>query len=184
MVTNGFINQSPLKQLIPVMDAFNVDLKSFRNLFYLKRSGASLHPVLNTIESIAKSGKHLELTFLIIPGFNDAENEWVEMIQWITDHCPAHTVLHVSRYFPYYKMFKPPTPLKTIQAFMDLAREKLNYVFPGNTPQLESHSYCPSCGNKLVERFLYEATVCGLTNELKCSKCLTKIEGIQIHPSS
>lgn len=184
MVTNGFINQAPLKQLIPLIDAFNVDLKSFRNLFYLKRSGASLQPVLNTIETIARSGSHLELTFLIIPGFNDAENEWVEMIQWISDHCPAYTVLHVSRYFPYYKMFKPPTPLKTIQAFLDLAREKLDYVFPGNTPQLESHSFCPSCGNTLVERFLYEATVCGLTEEGKCSKCLKKIEGIQIHPSS
>jgi len=183
MVSNGYINQPPLNALIPVMDAFNVDLKSFRNLFYLKRSGASLHPVLNTIETIAKSGKHLELTFLIIPEFNDTDAEWNEMIQWITDHCPPHTVLHVSRYYPYYKVFKPPTPLATIQRFLDMARDKLDYVFPGNTPQLESHSFCPSCGNKLVERFLYDATVCGITDEGKCSQCLTEIQGIQIHPS-
>jgi pyruvate formate lyase activating enzyme len=184
MVTNGYINQAPLKDLIPLMDAFNVDLKSFRNLFYLKRSGASLHPVLNTIETIAKSGKHLELTFLIIPEFNDTEVEWMEMIHWITDHCPKHTVLHVSRYYPYYKVFKPPTPLTTIQKFLDMAREKLDYVFPGNTPQLESHSHCPSCSNLLVERFLYDATVCGLTEEGNCNQCNTKIQGIQIHPKT
>jgi len=183
MVTNGYINQEPLKELIPVIDAFNVDLKSFRNLFYLKRSGASLNPVLNTIASIAKSAKHLELTFLIIPEFNDSDAEWEEMIQWITDHCPVHTALHVSRYYPYYKVFKPPTPLATIQRFLDMAREKLDFVFPGNTPQLESHSYCPSCGNLLVERFLYDAKVCGLSEEGNCTQCLNKIQGIQIQSS-
>ncbi len=181
MVTNGYIKLSPLEGLLPVMDAFNVDLKSFRNLFYLKRSGASLPPVLNTIKTIAKSDKHLELTFLIIPEFNDSEGEWKEMIQWIADHCHKHTVLHVSRYYPYYKVFKPPTPLPTIQRFLDMARDKLDYVYPGNTPQLESHTLCPSCGNMLVERFLYDSTVCGLTEEGNCSQCNLKFQGIINH---
>ena len=178
MVTNGYINQAPLEGLIPVIDAFNVDLKSFRNLFYQQRSGAMLPPVLKTIEAIAKSGKHLELTFLIIPDFNDSDVEWSEMLSWIADHCSAHTVLHVSRYFPYFKINKPPTPLATIQRFLEMAREKLSYVYPGNTPQLESHTYCPSCGNMLIERFLYEAEACGIGEDGNCNQCHLEFQGI------
>jgi pyruvate formate lyase activating enzyme len=130
MVTNGYMNRAPLEGLLPYMDAFNVDLKSYRNLFYLKRSGASLDPVLHTIETISKSSKHLEITFLIIPDFNDSDDEWKEMIGWITDHCEKHTVLHVSRYYPYYKVFKPPTPLSSIQRFLDMARGKTGLCIP------------------------------------------------------
>lgn len=178
MVTNGYINPSPLGDLFPYMDAFNVDLKSFRNIFYQKRSGASLHPVLETIRTIARMGNHLELTFLIIPEHNDNEAEWKEMIHWISDHCGKDTILHVSRYYPYFKMNKPPTPLSTIEQFINLARRQIDYVYPGNTPQLDNHTYCPSCGNLLIERFLYEATVKGIGPGGICSSCNNKIVGV------
>ena len=178
MVTNGYINPDPLEDLIPVMDAFNVDLKSFRNLFYKVRSGASLSPVLETIRKIAKSGKHLELTFLIIPDHNDDENEWEDMLSWITDNCGKGTILHVSRYYPYFKMDKPPTPLSTISRFLEIARDKVDFVYPGNTPQLDNHSYCPACGNLLIERFLYNATVKGIGPTGCCSHCNKEIPGI------
>ncbi len=178
MVTNGYINPDPLRELIPHIDAFNVDLKSFRNLFYKKRSGASLAPVLETIRSIARSGQHLELTFLIIPEHNDDDKEWEEMLGWISDHCGKETVLHVSRYFPYYKMDKPPTPLSTIKRFIEMARERIDYVYPGNTPQLDNHTYCPACGNLLIERFLYNATVKGIGPAGVCSACNKKIIGV------
>lgn len=178
MVTNGYINPSPLGDLFPYMDAFNVDLKSFRNIFYKRRSGASLHPVLETIRTIAKSDSHLELTFLIIPEHNDNETEWKEMINWISDHCGRGTVLHVSRYYPYFKMNKPPTPLSTIEQFMNLARTQIDYVYPGNTPQLDNHTYCPSCGNLLIERFLYEATVKGIGPKGNCTSCNNEIVGV------
>ena len=178
MVTNGYINQAPLKELIPLMDAFNVDLKSFQNLFYQQRSGATLRPVLDTIDTIAKSGTHLELTFLIIPEFNDSDGEWSDLINWVTEHCGAHTVLHVSRYFPYHKMNKPPTPLATIKRFLEMAREKIDFVYPGNTPQLESHTYCPTCGNLLIERFLYDATLTGIGADGNCMQCNQKFMGV------
>jgi pyruvate formate lyase activating enzyme len=178
MVTNGYINQAPLEGLIPLIDAFNVDLKSFRNLFYQQRSGGTLQPVLDTIDTIAKSGKHLELTFLIIPEYNDNDREWNEMISWITDHCSVHTVLHVSRYYPYYKIDKPPTPLATIQRFLEMAREQIDFVYPGNTPQLESHTYCPACGNMLIERFLYDASVTGIGADGNCKKCNLNFMGV------
>lgn len=177
MVTNGYINPEPLEDLFPFMDAFNVDLKSFRNLFYKKRSGATLHPVLETIHRIARSDRHLELTFLIIPDHNDDEKEWKEMLDWISDHCGKDTILHVSRYYPYYKMDKPPTPLSTIKRFIEMARERINYVYPGNTPQLDNHSYCPACGNLLIERFIYDAKVQGITPDGLCSQCKHEIVG-------
>jgi pyruvate formate lyase activating enzyme len=178
MVTNGYINPDPLEALFPFMDAFNVDLKSFRNLFYKNRSGASLHPVLKTIDRIGRSDRHLELTFLIIPDHNDDEGEWKEMLDWISDHCGKKTILHVSRYYPYYKMDKPPTPLSTIRQFIEMARERIDYVYPGNTPQLDNHSNCPACGNLLIERFLYKASMKGITPEGLCSKCNHEIVGV------
>ena len=178
MVTNGYINPDPLKALIPYMDAFNVDLKSFRNMFYKKRSGASLNPVLETIKRIAGSERHLELTFLIIPDHNDSDEEWADMLSWISDFCGKNTIMHVSRYYPHYKMNKPPTPLSTIKRFLDMAKERIDYVFPGNTPHLDNHSYCPACGNLLIERFLYEATVKGIDTDGRCSRCTHEIYGI------
>jgi len=178
MVTNGYINPSPLEELFPFLDAFNVDLKSFRYQFYRDRSGASLKPVLETIGRIARSGKHLELTFLIIPDHNDNEEEWKEMIQWISDNCGRSTILHVSRYFPYFKMNKPPTPLSTIKTFIELAREKIDYIYPGNTPQIDNHTYCPDCGNLLIERFQYDSRLKGIGPYGNCTSCNSKIVGV------
>lgn len=178
MVTNGYINPSPLEELISCMDAFNVDLKSFRNSFYKYRSGASLKPVLDTISRVARSGRHLELTFLIIPDHNDDEHEWKEMLKWISDHCGKETILHVSRYYPHYKMHEPPTPLSIIRRFLDMATDQLDYVYPGNTPQLDNNSYCPVCGELLIERHLYDTTVKGIGPDGYCSRCNKKIIGV------
>jgi pyruvate formate lyase activating enzyme len=178
MVTNGYINPAPLEALFPYMDAFNVDLKSFRDQFYKKRSGGSLNPVLETIRRIAKAGKHMELTFLIIPGYNDSEEEWTEMLKWISDFCGKNSVLHVSRYYPHYKMDRPPTPLSTIRRFLDMANDRISYVYPGNAPQLDNHSYCPECGNLLIERFIYNTELKGIGPDGKCSKCKCEIYGV------
>lgn len=177
MVSNGYINREPLLGLIKWMDAFNIDLKSFRNDFYRKRTGASLRPVLDTIALLAASEAHLELTFLIIPGHNDSRAEWKDMIRWIEDNCGPDTILHVSKYFPRHKLQDPPTPTHTMQAFLDLAREKIHYVYPGNNPQLENHSYCPGCGTMLIERSFYSTKITGLSSDGHCTSCNTKIKG-------
>jgi pyruvate formate lyase activating enzyme len=178
MVTNGYINPLPLDELLPLMDAFNVDLKSFTDSFYRTRSRARLKPVLNTIQKIARSGKHLEITFLIIPEHNDDEKEWQAMLAWISDHCGRETVLHVSRYFPHYKMHAPPTPMGTIRKFLDMAREQIDYVYPGNTPQLDNHSFCPACGNLLIERYAYNSSVRGIGSDGACNRCGKEIIGV------
>jgi len=179
MVTNGFINPEPLNELIPVTDAFNVDLKSFRDEFYRKITGGRLKPVLRTIEKIAGSDSHLELTFLIIPGLNDSEPEWEGMISWISDHCGPDIVLHVSRYFPHYKLNHPATPIHTLEQFVHLAREKIRYVYPGNTHnQMDSSTYCPECGTRLIDRSGYRSRVTGIDPGGHCTRCQTEIYGV------
>lgn len=178
MITNGYINGKPLDDLLPYLDAVNLDLKSFRNEFYQRLAGASLTPVLNSIRRIVKSGKHLEMTFLIIPGLNDKKGEWKDMIDWVYDTCGPDVVLHVSRYFPRYKLDTPPTPIHTIQQFMHMAMQRFHYVYPGNTPQLESHTFCPGCGKLLIQRFLYNTTIVGLEDDGTCIHCHYPIKGI------
>ncbi|MFO7668966.1 MAG: AmmeMemoRadiSam system radical SAM enzyme [Bacteroidales bacterium] len=178
MVTNGFINQEPLKELLRFMDAFNIDLKSFRNDFYRQRSSATLRPVLDAIAIVASSGVHLELTFLMIPGYNDSPGEWREMIRWIEENCGADTILHVSKFFPRHKLNSPPTPTLTMERFMDAARERIHYVYPGNNPQLDSHTHCPGCGTILIEREGYKTKVTALTSQGTCNHCQMKIKGL------
>ncbi len=178
MVTNGFISKEPLEALLPLIDAFNVDLKSFREEFYRSRTKSHVRPVLETIRRIAESESHLELTFLIIPGLNDSDGEWGDMINWIYNYCGPDAILHVSRYFPRYKLDNPPTPLKTIQRFADLAGERIRYVYPGNTPQLESHTFCPGCGNLLIERNHYHSRMTGMGTDGQCDRCQTEINGV------
>ncbi|MBU0489164.1 MAG: AmmeMemoRadiSam system radical SAM enzyme [Bacteroidetes bacterium] len=131
-VTNGFINPEPLEMLLPVADAFNVDLKAFSDEFYRMQAGASLQPVLNTISRISQTGKHLEITFLLIPNLNDSVKEFAEMCDWIASECGSDTVLHISRYFPRYQLRESPTPIDMMRRFEILAREKLKFVYLGN----------------------------------------------------
>jgi len=177
MVSNGFINRKPLEELLPYMDAFNIDLKSFRQEFYRKRSAASLQPVLDTIARLAVSPSHLELTFLLIPGQNDNPEEWKDMIEWISRECGPETVLHVSRFFPRHMLRTSSTPTELMEDFMALAREKLHYVYPGNNPDLDNDTYCPNCGTKLIGRKHYKSMPTDQLKENKCGNCNQQIPG-------
>lgn len=132
MVTNGYINQEPLNELIYYIDAFNVDIKGFNNNFYKKNTGAKLEPVLNTIKNIYKSGKHLELTNLVVTGLNDNIEEFEKMVEWIKNNTSCNTPLHISRYFPHFKYNAAPTPKAVINDFLRIATKHLTYVYAGN----------------------------------------------------
>ena len=113
MVTNGFINPDPLDSLISLIDAFNVDLKAFTDEFYRKYTSSQLSPVLESIQHIKSSGRHIEITNLVIPGLNDNPDQFRKMVQWIATEVGNDTVLHLSRYFPTYKMSVQSTPTTT-----------------------------------------------------------------------
>jgi pyruvate formate lyase activating enzyme len=176
MISNGFITKEPLEDLLPHMDAFNIDLKSFRNDFYQKQSGARLKPVKESLKQIRAAGKHLEITNLVIPTLNDREDEFLKMLEWIQGELGDETVLHLSRYFPAYQMTIPATSKETLDHLFGLAKSYLPYTYLGNISTIRgSDTYCPSCSNLLIERKGYSIHVVGMDNAGKCGRCGRKI---------
>jgi pyruvate formate lyase activating enzyme len=172
MVSNGFISDDPLSELLEVIDAFKIDLKAFNEDFYRIQTKSSLAPVLNTIERISSSGKHIEITFLAIPELNDDPEEFERMTGWIAEKCGRNTVLHISRYFPAYHMATSSTPLKTLEDLYRIASEKLDYVYIGNTELIEGKdTHCPACRNTMISRAGYYARTSGLTPSGNCKYC-------------
>jgi pyruvate formate lyase activating enzyme len=176
MVTNGFINPQPLDEVLKVMDAFNVDLKAFTEDFYLTQTMSKLKPVKESLKQIRRSGKHLEITYLIIPGKNDDPNDFVHMLKWIKGELGDDTVLHLSRYFPTYKMSAPPTPSGLVSDLFEMAKLHLKYVYIGNlNTNTGQNTYCPSCDHKVIDRSRYDTWVKGLDESGACAKCGQKI---------
>ena len=134
LVTAGYVNQGPLEELLPHLDAANVDLKSFSDEIYQRVSGGHLQPVLDTILAMHKAGVWVELTNLIIPGVNDDMAMIREMCRWIAGNGLAGQPLHFSRFFPRYKMEDvPPTPVTTLEAARRIAQEEgISRVYLGN----------------------------------------------------
>ena len=134
LVTAGYVCQEPLKDLLPYLDAANIDLKSFSDDIYQRISGGHLQPVLDTILAMRDAGVWIELTNLIIPGINDDINMIREMCQWLVSHGLADNPLHFSRFFPRYQMQDiPPTPIHTLKEAKQVALDEgIRYVYLGN----------------------------------------------------
>jgi len=131
LVTNGFVNIDPLENMLPYIDAMNIDLKAFDEDFYVKVCKGRLKPVLDVIK-ISFRRCHIELTNLIIPTLNDSDEMIRKMVDWIYKNLGPDIPLHLSRYFPCYRMTLPPTPLDTLKKAEKIAKEKLKYVYVGN----------------------------------------------------
>jgi len=171
MVTNGYINQKPLEELMEYIDAFSVDLKAFTEDFYKKISFAELNPIKETLKNLHKNNKYFEITNLVITDENDDEKVFEEMVKWIAGELGADTVLHISRYFPTYKLTNQPTSVTTLLKFYEIAKEHLNYVYIGNaSTEKGQNTYCPKCGELLIHRSRYLTQIEGLEFG-KCKKC-------------
>jgi pyruvate formate lyase activating enzyme len=172
-VTNGYIEEEPLNDIAPYLDAMNIDVKAFQEQFYQKVCKAKLSPVLHTCERAKALGIHLELTYLVIPGRNDTMIDIQAFCKWILDTLGADTPVHFSRFHPDYKMTDiPSTPLTTLLDCHKTAKDTgLHYVYLGNIGHGDyDNTYCPSCKNLLVERFGFSASTKGLRNHT-CSRC-------------
>ena len=134
LVTAGYVCQEPLKDLLPYLDAANIDLKSFSDDIYNKVSGGHLQPVLDTILTMHEAGVWIELTNLIIPGVNDNLDMIRQMCRWLVENGLANAPLHFSRFFPRYKMQdKSPTPIQTLRSTKQVAEEEgITNVYLGN----------------------------------------------------
>ena len=134
LVTAGYVCQEPLADLLPYLDAANIDLKSFSDDIYQRVSGGHLQPVLDTILAMKQAGVWIELTNLVIPGINDDMDMIRQMCQWLVANDLADAPLHFSRFFPRYKMQDlQPTPVQTLRAARQIAEEEgIKYVYLGN----------------------------------------------------
>jgi pyruvate formate lyase activating enzyme len=151
LVTNGYLEQEPLRELLTVIDAFNIDVKSFTDGYYRQHCRGRLDPVLRYVETAAEQA-HLELTYLVVPSLNDSEEEVKRFAGWVAGIDPAIPV-HLTRYYPRHRFTLPPTPLPVMEKLHAAAREKLHYVYLGNLPDSEyRHTYCVSCGRPLILR--------------------------------
>ena len=176
MVSNGFVNEKPLEEIIGFIDAFNIDLKAFNNNFYRRLTGAAIEPVKNCLTQIVRAGRHLEITTLIIPGQNDDEKEMAMQSEWIANELGKDVPLHLSRYYPMFKRDDMVTPQDSLERLFNIASEKLNNVYLGNTiSQSGQVTSCPVCGTTVTERSGYKIKLQNLDEKGNCLECGTCI---------
>ncbi len=178
-VTNGYWSEESREMLIPLIDGANVDVKAFRDDFYRKVTKApSMQPVLDTVVELKEKGKHVEVTYLIIPTLNDDPKEIRDFSRWVVNEVGEDVPIHFSRFYPMYKMqHVPPTPVSTVKMAVEIAREEgAKYVYSGNVPgDPNENTYCPKCGELLIERRGFSILRCNLTEDNRCPRCGEKI---------
>ncbi len=167
LVTNGHLNQDPARELLALMDAANIDLKSYSDTFYRREIGGFVSAVLEFIK-LATRLCHVEITTLVIPGKNNSEKELEEMSKFVASLDP-NIPYHLSAYYPTYHYTYEATTSAEIDSALAIARKHLNFVYPGNLPG-PAVTACSSCGNILIERRGYRVNLPGITNG-KCSSC-------------
>jgi len=180
MVTAGYIEQEPLQDLCPVIDAANVDLKAISEDIYLNLTTMRLKPVQDTIVTMKKNNVWVEITNLVVPTWNDKDEHFRDLARWIRDYAGPETPLHFSRFWPMHQLLNlPPTPLETMTRAWEIAKaEGLHYVYVGNVPSHPgNNTYCPNDGKLLIQRRGYLILENNITNG-QCKFCGTKIAGI------
>jgi pyruvate formate lyase activating enzyme len=180
MHSNGYINEEPLRKLAKYLDAANIDLKGFTNDYYAKMTEGALEPVLLALKVLKEEGVHLEITNLVLSGYNDDEDSVIKMCLWIKENLGDETPLHFSRAFPMYKLTSiNPTPVETLERLRKIALDcGLKYVYIGNVAANPAeNTYCPRCKKIVIKRagyFVEENNI----EEGRCKFCGEKIEGI------
>jgi len=180
IVSNGFIQERPLRDVLPLLDAVKVDLKAFTEDFYQEQVRGKLEPVLKTLEIIRGAGVWLEIVVLLVPTLNDSEDEVRRMAAWVKEHLGPEVPLHFTRFHPTYRLTNlPPTPVDTLErAWRAATAEGLRFVYLGNVPGHAAEStHCPGCGEVVIRRMGFRI----LDNLLKdghCPKCQRAIPGV------
>ncbi len=176
-VSNGYMTEEAAREIAPYLDGINIDLKSFSDDFYRRHCGASLQPVLDTIERMVSLGVWVEVTTLVIPGWNDSEEElsWLaEFLRGVSPDIPWH----ISRFIPAYRVYdRPPTPVGTLRRAREIGLSAgLRYVYLGNVPGEGEDTQCPGCGAILIRRHGFYVMENRL-QEGRCPDCGTEIAG-------
>ena len=180
-VTAGYIHPQPAREFYAVMDAANVDLKSFTDEFYVKLCGGHLQPVLDQLSYIHhETDCWLEITTLLIPGRNDSTGEIKALAKWVANELSVDVPLHFTAFHPDWKMDDlPRTPTSTLTHARQLAIDAgLRYVYTGNVHDSEGGTtFCPACHAALIERDWYTIRHYDLPDDARCPHCRTLIAG-------
>jgi pyruvate formate lyase activating enzyme len=182
LVSCGFMNAEPLKEMCGLLDAVKIDLKGYSREFYRDVCGAELQPVLNSIRQVADSGTHLEIVNLVVPTLNDSDEMMKDLIDWIAGEIGPDVPVHFTRFHPDFRLLNlPPTPVSTLERFRDRAMERgLHYVYVGNVPgHPGNNTYCPKCGKTVIRRSSYFLEEMNLENGC-CKFCGCGIAGVWI----
>lgn len=177
-VSNGFMTPESARLIAPYLDADNIDLKGGKE-FYREICSARLEPVKKTIMLMKELGIWVEVTTLVIPGLNDSDEDLKEIVRFLISVDPG-IPWHVTQFYPTYKMLdRPRTPIETLRRARRIGLEEgLRFVYEGNVPGEKGEStYCPSCGETLIERFGYSIERMSLKDGA-CPECGEKIEGL------
>lgn len=180
IITGAHVNPDPWKDIVNAMDAVKIDLKAFTEEFYRNIVRGHLKPVLDAIVAAAKSGKWLEIVYLVIPTLNDNLDDIKRMSRWFVKEVGRDVPIHFSRFFPMYMLRNlPATPVKTLEQAREVAMsEGMKFVYVGNVPGHPGEStYCPKCGKVLIKRVGYEIKEFHIKHG-KCEYCGEPIPGV------
>ncbi len=180
-VTAGYIHDQPRREFFARMDAANVDLKAFTDEFYFKLTGAHLQPVLETLQYLCRETQvWVELTTLLIPGYNDSAHEIGKMSEWIAKELGTEVPLHFTAFHPDYKMTGiPATPAATLTEARRIAQAAgLLHVYTGNVHDLSGGTtHCAKCHQPLIVRDWYRIRDYAVTEDGKCPHCGSRLAG-------
>lgn len=170
-VSNGYMSKECVEEISPFLDAINIDLKGDSRFYKEVCGNANIDFVKENISLFHKKKIHLEVTNLIVPGFNDSEDDFKEVAEFIKLIDPA-IPLHFTRFSPLYKMSHlPPTGIGKLHTAEDVAKKAgLKYVYIGNVAEEES-TLCPECGSVLIKRAGFSVAITGLKEGGECAKC-------------
>jgi pyruvate formate lyase activating enzyme len=180
VVSGGYIQQEPLKELCRRVDAIKIDLKAFSEWYYKEVVNGELKPVLHTLATIRKLGVWNEVVYLVVPTLNDSDAEFRGLARWIRTELGRDVPLHFSRFHPDYLLKNlPPTPLSTLERAKAICdAEGLEYVYIGNVPPHPAeNTLCPKCRRVVVERAGFTVRAFHLDGG-KCHFCQQVIPGI------
>ena len=180
-VSAGYIEPDPRRELYAHMDAANIDLKGFTEEFYKRLCVGHLAPVLETLEYLHhETDVWFEITTLLIPDRNDSDEELDRLTTWVGEHLGPDVPLHFTAFHPDFKMMDvPPTPPETLSRARDWGlRNGLRHVYTGNVhDRVGSSTWCPGCGELLIERDWYELGRWHLTDDGRCANCGHRLPG-------
>lgn len=180
VITNGFIQKEPMKRVCQRADAVKIDLKAFSADYYRNVVNGQLQPILDTLVTIRKQGRWLEIVYLTVPTLNDREAEIRDMARWIKAELGPEVPIHFTRFHPLYLLKNlPPTPVESLERAKAVAdAEGLHYVYIGNVPgHPAENTYCPKCRHLVIERAGFTVKQTNLRKG-KCQNCQNPIPGV------